>query len=410
MQTAKIPVTLLTGFLGSGKTARLNATLQSGEQRVAVIENEIGAIGVDGGLVANRHDDGVIELVNGCLCCSAEVDLVAALEALARRRETRPFDRVIIETTGLADVGPVVALLRDQDDPLAADFTFDGTLTVVDACNFSRWANARQQCLTDSGHDGAAQSPVAMHSTGFGVPAGLAASENAFISVGPGRQAAAQSFWRQIANADRIVISKADLVDGDVLGEVQSELTAVNPMAEIVVDDAAKEQGSQSDRSPIPLLHAGGDLFSSASASRKRPAASLTSKDGNAGVKALKLSGSYSRGRGLAHLDGIQSVAIPLEAGSQLDESAFRELVGGLLSGENSEGLGEVWRAKGVVDLRGQGLCLVQGVCDCLEVSQAPELAGLPRVLVVIGTCLSQERISKRLRSCRVSPTLQLTE
>lgn len=116
---ARVPVTLLTGFLGAGKTARLNATLRSAVGRVAVIENELGALGVDGALVANGHGDGVIELPNGCLCCSQEVDLVGALEALVRRHRLRRLERIVVETTGLADVAPVISLLRDATDPLA---------------------------------------------------------------------------------------------------------------------------------------------------------------------------------------------------------------------------------------------------------------------------------------------------
>ena len=115
----KVPVTLLTGFLGAGKTARLNATLRSGTQRVAVIENELGALSVDGLLVANGHADTVVELPGGCLCCSGAVDLVAALEALVQRHHQRRLERIVVETTGLADVAPVISLLQDPTDPLA---------------------------------------------------------------------------------------------------------------------------------------------------------------------------------------------------------------------------------------------------------------------------------------------------
>ncbi|CAJ1437380.1 unnamed protein product [Effrenium voratum] len=139
----KVPVTLLTGFLGAGKTARLNATLKEGKSRIAVIENEIGALGVDGALVANSHAeaDGVIELANGCLCCSAEVDLIAAFEALVRRHHLRPLDRIVVETTGLADLGPVISILEDSTDPLSEDLYLDGVVTVVDVCSFQRWAS-----------------------------------------------------------------------------------------------------------------------------------------------------------------------------------------------------------------------------------------------------------------------------
>eukprot|EP00435_Cladocopium_sp_Y103_P059490 s1257_g21.t1 len=132
----KVPVTLLTGFLGAGKTTRLNRTLSEGKSRIAVIENEIGALGVDGSLVANAHSeaDGVIELANGW-------DPKGGTHgALIGRHQLSPLDRIIIETTGLADLGPVISLLEDKTDPMAEDLYLDGTVTVVDLCSFRRWA------------------------------------------------------------------------------------------------------------------------------------------------------------------------------------------------------------------------------------------------------------------------------
>ena len=103
--TNKIPVTVLTGFLGSGKTTLLNRILSEEHGlRIAVIENEFGEIGIDQDLVINA-DEEVFEMNNGCICCTVRGDLIRILGDLVKRKDK--FDRVILETTGMADPGPV---------------------------------------------------------------------------------------------------------------------------------------------------------------------------------------------------------------------------------------------------------------------------------------------------------------
>lgn len=183
----KIPVTLITGFLGAGKTTLISKLVRHPEMdRVAVVINEIGEIGIDNDLV-KMSTESVSLLANGCLCCSVRTDLQDTLRELFgdRRAGVIPdFDRVIIETTGLADPGPVIQTLS-SDTMLGAHYRLDGVVTLVDA------VNARDQL---------AQQPEAQ---------------------------------QQIALADRIFITKSDLVSAQAVEELTAEIAAINTRADI---------------------------------------------------------------------------------------------------------------------------------------------------------------------------------
>ncbi len=133
MQDDRLPVMLLTGFLGSGKTTLLNAWLRSTDlANAAVIVNEFGEVGIDHALIASSSDN-TIELSTGCLCCTVRGDLVDTLRELSVRRakgEIRAFDRVIVETTGLADPAPVIQALMTF--PVARRFRLQQVVTTVD--------------------------------------------------------------------------------------------------------------------------------------------------------------------------------------------------------------------------------------------------------------------------------------
>jgi G3E family GTPase len=183
----KVPVTILTGFLGAGKTTLLNRILRERHgERIAVIENEFGEAGVDNDLLLTSGDEQIVEMNNGCICCTVRGDLVRILGELRERREDRPdaFDRVIIETTGLADPAPVAQTFFIDAD-IAAYYELDAIVTVVDA------KHAPTQL--DDFHE-------AQEQVGF---------------------------------ADRILLSKSDLIDAAEAGRLRERLRQMNPRAPI---------------------------------------------------------------------------------------------------------------------------------------------------------------------------------
>jgi G3E family GTPase len=184
---ALIPVTILTGFLGSGKTTLLNRILHEQHgRRIAVIENEFGETGIDNDLLVQEQGEQIIEMNNGCICCTVRGDLIRILGDLARRHDAgeASFERVIIETTGLADPAPVAQTFF-VDDEIAEKYLLDAIVTVVDA------KHAPQQL--DEHHE-------AQEQVGF---------------------------------ADRILLSKTDLVKPQEVESLEQRLRNMNPRARI---------------------------------------------------------------------------------------------------------------------------------------------------------------------------------
>jgi G3E family GTPase len=180
-----IPATILTGFLGSGKTTLLKRVLTEAHgQKIAVIENEFGQENIDNEILVADAQEQIIQMNNGCICCTIREDLRATLSDLAarRRKGELDFERVVIETTGLADPGPVAQTFF-MDDEIAESYLLDAIVTLVDAKHAAGQLDDRVEAQ------------------------------------------------RQVGFADQIFISKADLVSSQELSALQHRLKHMNPRA-----------------------------------------------------------------------------------------------------------------------------------------------------------------------------------
>jgi G3E family GTPase len=185
-QENMVPVTILTGFLGSGKTTLLNRILQEDHgHKIAVIENEFGEVGVDSEII-EKSDEQIVEMNNGCICCTVRGDLIRILGDLKDKRASGKlkFDRVVIETTGMADPGPVAQTFFTDED-IGNYYLLDSILTVVDA------KHAQKQL--DEFHE-------AQEQVGF---------------------------------ADRILMSKTDLVSEEDVRKLSERIRRMNPRAPV---------------------------------------------------------------------------------------------------------------------------------------------------------------------------------
>ena len=180
-----IPVTILTGFLGSGKTTLLKRILTEAHgQKIAVIENEFGEENIDNEILVNDTQENIIQMNNGCICCSIREDLRETLQQLAakKRKGLLDFERVVIETTGLADPGPVAQTFF-MDEEIAEQYLLDSILTLVDAKHAPTQLNDRQEAR------------------------------------------------RQVGFADQIFISKTDLVTPEEVDALTHRIRHMNPRA-----------------------------------------------------------------------------------------------------------------------------------------------------------------------------------
>lgn len=191
---ALIPTTILTGFLGAGKTTLLNRILRENHgHKIAVIENEFGEENIDNAILLQETNEQIIEMNNGCICCTVRGDLISALEKLIEQRDAGVinFDRLIIETTGLANPGPVAQTFF-VDEEAGSHFMLDAVVTVVDAMHAMKQLDEHEEAQ------------------------------------------------RQVGFADKILLSKTDLVSQEQLAALRARLVRMNPRATIVHSDFGK--------------------------------------------------------------------------------------------------------------------------------------------------------------------------
>jgi G3E family GTPase len=188
---ALIPATILTGFLGAGKTTLLNRILREPHgYKIAVIENEFGQENIDNEILVQDSNEQIVEMSNGCICCTVRGDLIVALSTLAEKRRAGEFDfdRVVIETTGLANPGPVAQTFF-MDDEVATQYMLDAVVTVIDAKHGMQQLDEHEEAQ------------------------------------------------RQAGFADRMLLSKTDLVSSEEVDALTSRLKRINPRSPIAKVD-----------------------------------------------------------------------------------------------------------------------------------------------------------------------------
>ncbi|MEI7611815.1 MAG: GTP-binding protein [Betaproteobacteria bacterium] len=331
--SAPLPVTLLSGFLGAGKTTVLNQLLNNPEGlRFAVVENEFGAVNIDSQLIS-RNSGGIIELTNGCVCCTVNADLVKGLQDLAAKRASGElsFDWIIIETTGLADPGAVAQTFFAAPE-LRDSFMLDGIIVIVDALH---------------GNQQLDEHTVAQRQAGY---------------------------------ADRLLLSKCDLVDEETIASLSSRLSQINPRAPL-------QRLEQGRAEPGTLLGIGGFNLD----------ASLLASDLVARVGTSFIPVSQSRElrwskRPKAHSDEITSIL--LEAG-EVDLERIGEFVQTMIDdyGEN------LLRYKGILSIPHESRKLIfQGVQRVAGFDYGVEWAieeSRKSRIVIIGKNLPESRLQK---------------
>jgi G3E family GTPase len=302
----QIPVTVLTGYLGAGKTTLLNRILSEDHgRRYAVIVNEFGEIGIDNDLIVGA-DEEVFEMNNGCVCCTVRGDLIRVLQGLMKRQASvgKGFDAIIIETTGLADPGPVAQTFFVDED-VKARTRLDSVTTMVDAKHiFARLSDSREA-------------------------------------------------REQIAFADQIILNKTDLVAEDDLKMIEARLRRLNPLAPI----------HRAQRAEVPLsaiLGRGGFDLERIVELEPHFLAPAHGEPGH--VHDAHCGEDHRHGHDHQHDDDIRGVSLSLDR--PVDSNKVTRWLNDLLAEQGPN----ILRAKGILDVRGEDRRLVfQAVHMILE-------------------------------------------
>ena len=342
----KIPVTILTGFLGAGKTTLLNYILRENHGRkIAVIENEFGEVGIDGDLVLSSETEEIYEMVNGCVCCTAEVreDLVRIVRELVARPER--LDHILIETSGMADPYPVAQSFFISD-PIAKEVELDAIVTMVDAKHVG-------QHLQDLQLDG---------------------QDNQAVD--------------QIVCADRIVVNKVDLVHPHEVDDLILTIRGLNATADLVTSsygqiDLSKIFGIGAFESTRKLMEIGADKHHAEQAHQHQHHADHDDTE-------------YTH----EHDPSVTSVGFAVDA--DIDLPAFHAWISELRT-QQAETL---FRMKGVLAVKSQDQRYVlQGVHSLIEFRAAHPWGNEPRSskIVFIGRNLDRAALNEGFQACLAS-------
>ena len=335
------PVTVVTGFLGAGKTTLINRILREAHgERLAVIENEFGAIGVDAEFLVTERDETVIQLANGCLCCTVRGDLARALADLAVKADAGAFafDRVLIETTGIADPGPIIQTFL-AETAILTRFHLDGVATLVDAVHGLEQLEQRVEQRA------------------------------------------------QVAYADRMLLTKCDLVEAGAQDTLAAQLAAMNPRAQRMCVDL--DRGDLRDVLPL-LFDARGYAFDYVAPDELKRL--------RTGID-LSQPGTRLRPVGAGrHSDDV--VSCVFETDVPLDLGRLNLLLDAAVQRFGPR----LWRCKGILQAEHQRQRLVvQGVQSLINISGGPVWRPYePRrtVLVFIGQRIDRKWLFDALRLC----------
>ncbi|KAK9387540.1 CobW/HypB/UreG, nucleotide-binding domain-containing protein [Lipomyces mesembrius] len=343
----KVPLTIVTGYLGAGKSCLLNNIMQRTNKKIAIIMNEFGdSVDIEKSLTVSdgtKHYTEWLELGNGCLCCSVKDNGVAALESLMERKGK--FDYILLETTGLADPGPIAQMFW-LDAALASSIYLDGIITVVDAVNIIKSlddtvVDLQHQDDTGSGH-----------------------AERTSVELVPTSTA-----YTQISYADIVILNKSDLVDDETRRDIAERITGINSLATIIPTTFSKVDSVEDI---LDLSTVNNDL------TRWENINAFNTK--------------------VFHDHRITTITLPLPVMSRDSYKLFDKWLQNLLWEDSVDSHRvEVHRLKAKIVLDSDEILIIQGVRDTYDIIPISATDGSSGKVVIIGKGLDYDILSNSL-------------